>query len=80
MHTVREMITSWVSRPAFSASVLGTTRRALAKASTPSWARCNVHDSISNLEYWDALSNVARIRVRVKKSTYPLNGFLDFIE
>ena len=44
MHTVREMITSWVSRPAFSASVLGTTRRALAKASTPSWARCKVDD------------------------------------
>lgn len=37
--TVRAMITSWVSRPEFSASVLGNTRRALAKASTPSCAR-----------------------------------------
>lgn len=35
------MIASCVSRPEFSASVLGTTRRALAKASTPSWARCS---------------------------------------
>lgn len=39
--TVRAMITSWVSRPEFSASVLGNTRRALAKASTPSCARCS---------------------------------------
>lgn len=40
--TVREMMTSWVSRPEFSASVLGTTSRALAKASTPSCARCSI--------------------------------------
>lgn len=39
-YTVRAMITSCVSRPEFSASVLGTTRRASAKAWTPSWARC----------------------------------------
>lgn len=33
-------MTSWVSRPEFSAKVLGITRRASANASTPSCARC----------------------------------------
>lgn len=39
IYTLRATITSWVSRPEFSARVLGITRSASANASTPSCAR-----------------------------------------
>jgi len=39
LSSVSLMIESWTSSPEFSARVLGMTRRASAKASTPSFAR-----------------------------------------
>lgn len=85
--TVSAIITSWVSRPEFSASVLGITRRALAKASTPSWARWT--DNSSQAKVCQKMyTNIQHLNISCrgkylgsnKLCTYPFNSFLHFVD
>lgn len=74
------MITSWVSSPEFSASVLGTTRRASAKASTPSCARCSKFVNAKTfLDIAWLLKNTFLHKIYLNMY-YPLNSFLHFVD